>query len=59
MQAFNSSTQEAEAGNLYEFEANLVYRMSSRIARAQRNLVSKPKQNKNKNKKVSNKCLRG
>jgi hypothetical protein len=43
--AFNPSTQEAEAGG-FEFEASLVYRVSSRTARAtQRNPVSK---NKNK-----------
>jgi hypothetical protein len=36
--AFNPSTQEAEAG---EFEASLVYKVSSRTARAiQRNPVS-------------------
>ena len=29
-QAFNPSTQEAEAGNFYEFEASLVYKVSSR-----------------------------
>jgi hypothetical protein len=39
--AFNPSTWEAEAGE-YEFEASLVYRVSSRTARAiQRNPVSK------------------
>ena len=38
-QAFNQSTQEAEAGGP-EFEASLVYRVSSRIARTtQRNPV--------------------
>jgi hypothetical protein len=38
---FNPSTQEAEAGG-FEFEASLVYKMSSRTARAtQRNPVSK------------------
>ena len=38
-QTFNPSTPEAEAGrSLCEFEVSLVYRMSSRIARAtQRN----------------------
>jgi hypothetical protein len=30
---FNSSTQEAEAGGFLEFEASLVCRVSSRIAR--------------------------
>jgi hypothetical protein len=41
--AFNPNTREAEAGGLIsEFEASLVYRVSSRTARAiQRNLVSK------------------
>jgi hypothetical protein len=39
-----------------EFEASLVYRVSSRTARAiQRNPVSKTKQNKNKNKKQKKK----
>jgi hypothetical protein len=38
-QAFNSSSQKQV--DLHEFEANLVYRTSSRTARAQRNLVSK------------------
>jgi hypothetical protein len=46
---FNPSTWEAEAGKISEFEASLVYRVSSRTARAtQRNPVSK---NKNKTKK--------
>jgi hypothetical protein len=41
--AFNPSTQEAEAGES-EFEASLVYKVSSRTARArQRNPVSKKK----------------
>ena len=31
---FNSSTWEAEAGNLCEFKVSLVYRWRSRIARA-------------------------
>jgi len=31
--AFNSSTQEAETVDLYEFEASLVYIASSRAAR--------------------------
>jgi hypothetical protein len=43
---FNPSTWEAEAGGFSEFEASLVYKVSSRTARAtQRNPVSK---NKNK-----------
>jgi hypothetical protein len=32
--AFNPSTWEAEAGGSYEFEASLVYRVSSRTYRA-------------------------
>jgi hypothetical protein len=49
---FNPSTWEAEAGR-FEFEASLVYRVSSRTARAiQRNPVSKQnKQNKTKQNK--------
>jgi hypothetical protein len=46
---FNPSTWEAEAGGfvISEFEASLVYRVSSRTARAtQRNLVSKKKNQK-------------
>jgi hypothetical protein len=47
--AFDPSTREAEASRFLEFEASLVYRVSSRTARAtQRNPVSK---NKNKQKK--------
>jgi hypothetical protein len=42
--AFNPSTREAEAGGISEFEASLVYKVSSRRARAiQRNPVSKKK----------------
>jgi len=38
-QAFNPSTREAEADGFSEFKASLVYRVSSRTARAiQRNL---------------------
>ena len=41
--AFNPRTREAEAGG-FEFKASLVYRVSSRTARAaQRNPVSKKK----------------
>jgi hypothetical protein len=48
--AFNPNTWEAEAGRFLMFEASLVYRVSSRTARAtQRNPVSK-KQNKQTNK---------
>jgi hypothetical protein len=40
--AFNPGTWEAEAGGFLEFQASLVYRVSSRIAGAiQRNPVSK------------------
>ena len=46
---FNPSPQEAEAADLCEFEASLVYTASSRIARAtQRN--SNKQTNKNSNK---------
>jgi hypothetical protein len=42
-----------------EFEASLVYKVSSRTARAtQRNPVSKNKKAKNKNKKTQNKQKR-
>jgi hypothetical protein len=51
--AFNPSTREAEAGGSLEFEASLVYKVSSRTARAiQRNPVSK---NKQTNKKIKRK----
>jgi hypothetical protein len=50
--AFNPSTQEAEAGRSLEFEASLVYRVSSRTAKAtHRNPVSKNQKPKNKNQK--------
>jgi hypothetical protein len=40
--AFNPSTREAEDRQISEFEASLIYRVSSRTARAiQRNPVSK------------------
>jgi hypothetical protein len=40
---FNPSIQEAEAGKISEFEASLVYKVSSRTARAiQRNPVLNP-----------------
>jgi hypothetical protein len=46
--AFNPSTQEAEAGG-FEFKASLVYKVSSRTARAtQRNPVSKKQKRKRK-----------
>jgi hypothetical protein len=45
--AFDPSTWGAEAGRSLEIEASLVYRVSSRTARAtQRNRVSKNKQTK-------------
>jgi hypothetical protein len=45
---FNPSTGEAEAGRISEFEASLVYKVSSRTARAiQRNPVSKNQKTKN------------
>jgi hypothetical protein len=56
--AFNPSTREAEAGGFLKFEASLVYRVSSRTARAmQRNPVSKKtnKQQKKKNPKQQQK----
>jgi hypothetical protein len=55
--AFNPSTREAEAGESLEFEASLVYKVSSRTARAiQRNPVSKPKPKpKQKTNKQTNK----
>jgi hypothetical protein len=47
---FNPSTWEAEAGG-FEFEASLVYRVSSRTAKAtQRNPVSKNQKKKKKKK---------
>jgi hypothetical protein len=55
--AFNPSTWEAVGGRgrrISEFEASLVYRVSSRTARAiQRNPVSKNKKKKQKKKKES------
>jgi hypothetical protein len=58
--AFNPSTWEAEAGGflrISEFEASLVYRVSSGTARAtQRNPVSETKiKTKTKNQKTKNK----
>jgi hypothetical protein len=51
--AFNPSTWEAESGRFLEFEASMVYKVSSRTARAiQRNPVSKTKQNKTKQNKT-------
>jgi hypothetical protein len=55
---FNPSTWEAEAGGFFEFKASLVYRVSSRTARAtQRNPVSKKrKRRKEKKKRESSFC---
>ena len=59
--AFNPSTWEAEAGGFLEFEASLVYKVSSRTARAtQGNPVSKSNKQKNKQtKKVKTSCTVG
>lgn len=44
-QASNSSPPEAKSGWVFEFKASLIYRMSSRTAKAtQRNHVSKKKE---------------
>ena len=54
--AFNPSTREAEAGGFSEFEASLVYKVSSRTARAiQRHPVSKKSKKKQKKKKKKKK----
>jgi hypothetical protein len=54
--AFNHRTWEAEAGGSLEFEASLVYRVSSRTARAtQRNPVLKKKEKENKTKQKERK----
>jgi hypothetical protein len=46
--AFNPSTWEAESRQISEFDASLVYRVSSRTARAiQRNPVSKKQKQTN------------
>ena len=56
--AFNPSTREAEAGRFFEFEASLVYKVSSSTAKAiQRNTVSKnenPNQAKPKQTEIKN-----
>jgi hypothetical protein len=55
---FNPSTQEAEAGRNLEFEASLVYRVSSRTAKAtQRNRLSRKTKNQTKTK--VERCLSG
>jgi hypothetical protein len=53
--AFNPSSQEGRSRQISEFEASLVYKVSSRTARAtQRNPVSKKtKQNKTKQNKTN------
>jgi hypothetical protein len=53
--AFNPKTQEAEAGGLSEFEASLVYKVSSRTARAIQRTPDSKKQTKNKNQKQNKK----
>jgi hypothetical protein len=56
--AFNLSTWEAEAGEI-EFEASLVYRVSSRTVRTiQSNPVSKKKK-KTRLRVVKSRCSRG
>jgi hypothetical protein len=51
---FNPSTWGGRGRQTSEFEASLIYRVSSRTARAtQRNPVSKNKQNKQTNKQKS------
>jgi hypothetical protein len=51
-QSYNPSTQEAEAGRVSEFEASLVYRVSSKTARAtQRNPVLKKNKTKREEKR--------
>jgi hypothetical protein len=52
MHAFNPRTRDAEAADLCEFEASLVYRVSSRTAKVtQRNPVLKNKRKKKKKKR--------
>jgi hypothetical protein len=58
--AFNPSTWEAEAVRFQEFKASLVYKVSSRTARAtQRNPVSKKKKKKKENNNKSDEHLHG
>jgi hypothetical protein len=53
---FNLSTQGGRGRQISEFEASLVYKVSSRTARAiQRNPVSKNKNKTKQNKKQTNK----
>ena len=55
--AFNPSTWEAEAGGFLEFQASLVYRVSSRTARAtQRNPVSEKPTNQSKQSQEQSLC---
>jgi hypothetical protein len=50
--AFNPSTQEGRSRQISEFEASLVYKVSSRTVRAtQRNPVSKKRKEKQKQNK--------
>jgi hypothetical protein len=60
--AFNPSTQEAEVGGrlISEFQARLVYRVSSRTARApQRNPVSEKKKGRKEDPFSKNKFKKG
>jgi hypothetical protein len=58
--AFNPSTWEAEAGGFLSSEASLVYRVSSRTARAiQRTPVSKKKKKKKREKEDRRKKRKG
>ena len=53
---FNPSTWEGRGRRISEFEASLVYKVSSRTAKAiQRNLVSKNQKKKRKKKKEKKK----
>jgi hypothetical protein len=54
--AFNPSIWEAEAGGISEFEVSLVYKVSSRTARAiQKTLTQKNKTKQNKTTNQTNK----
>ena len=50
--AFNPSTQKAEAGKISEFQASLVYRVSSRTARAIQRKPCLKKAKTKQNKKI-------
>jgi hypothetical protein len=58
--AFNPSTWETKMGELPEFEASLVYRVSSKTARAtQRNPVSKTTTKQNQSNAISVLLVKG